>query len=735
MRYVYLALLWGFVTAYSAAASTPLRGRVVDAATGRALPGAMVVLPGAATATLSDSAGFFFLHLPPAARLLEVSSVGHRSKIVELGDVVIGAGLVVDLERKVIEVVDEIMVYGEKVSGHSLRHRAREQHATTDALLDGVAGVDMVRRANFALDPAIRGAHPGQVSVLIDGMKVFAACVDRMDPVTSYVETENLQKLEVAKGAFDLSQGQAVGGTINLVTQKPRFEHRLSGRAELGYESAAQHRYSRNMLNYARGDLALRSSFSYRKASDFKPGGQRALANTQYAKYNFKVDAVKKGKYQQITLGLLGDKAWDIGYPALLMDAPKAQSYIYSAEHLWTPVGRALDSAKTRLYFSRVDHWMGDESRDVSQREVMRDMHMPMFGKTRTLGVLENLLLAGRDYTLGIAFDFYYLSAFADMHMNSTLADVSPMYLLNLGDVRRYHLASAVDYNRALSKQLQWKTNIRLDVAKQELRDPVARRQHMATWGAAALDNRYLTPSVSSAIEYAWRAHTRFKLSLAHSARLPSQLESYGFFLFNPSDGYFYTGNSQLRVERSDQVELAVEYSDARRFFALSFYHNRMRDYIAGVVRESIFKDYANIANAYIYGAELSALMPLSRSLLLRSSASYTYGHNSDFDEPLPFMPPLQASFGLSYERERYGFDLSARLVDEQDRIAHQTTAEDKTPGFSVYDARAHISVAKSIELKLAVENIANDFYHEHLSVNNFPSPGRNISVALDFEL
>ncbi|NKB65837.1 MAG: TonB-dependent receptor [Candidatus Latescibacteria bacterium] len=731
MRFFRLALMLGLAVAVPAA-KAQVRGQVMELGSGRALPYATVQVLGTGAATFCDSDGFFSLELAPGSYSLEVSSIGHGTL---RRWVTVGAGmgpLLIGLERRTLELTNPVMVYG--VRAQTVGPTARRLQ-TTDVLLDQLEGVNMVRRANFALAPSIRGGQSGRVGLAIDGMKIFAACVDHMDPITSYVEAENLAQLEVAKGAFDLTQGQAISGTVNLVTQKATFARPFYGRTELGYESVSRHRYNRSVVNVAVANLALRGSFSYRRANDFRPGGRGAIDNTQFAKYNAKIDLSRRGEKHQIDLSVLGDTAWDIGYPALLMDATRAQSRLFSGEHTWTPSGGRLHWVRSRFYHSRVDHWMDDRRRDVSQRAVMRDMHMPMYGKTRTWGLLQRLLLAEADQSLELVVDFYQLGAFADMRMISTDAAVTPMYLLNLGAIQRRHLALAADYSRSLSKRLLGKINMRWDGARQDIHDPMGRRQLAAAWGNAALGRGYASLSLSAVLEYAWRPHTRFKLSLAQSARLPTHLENYGFFLFNPSDGFFYTGNPTLKSERSRQLEVGLEHEQGDRRLRIDLYYNRLAQYITGVVQEDIFKYYANIPAAYIYGGELSAVVPLPHQLQAAASASYTLGHNRTFAEPLPFIAPFERRLELSYRPGSHRLAVQTRWVSRQGRIAHLTTLEDRTPGFVVLGASARIALNAAVAVQLGVDNLLNRFYHEHLSVDNFPSPGRNITLALEASL
>jgi outer membrane receptor protein involved in Fe transport len=52
-------------------------------------------------------------------------------------------------------------------------------------------------------------------------MPVYSACVDKMDPVSAYVETENLDRLEIDKDGSNLNLGQQIGGAVNLIPETP----------------------------------------------------------------------------------------------------------------------------------------------------------------------------------------------------------------------------------------------------------------------------------------------------------------------------------------------------------------------------------------------------------------------------------------------------------------------------------------------------------------------------------
>ncbi|MBK9250096.1 MAG: TonB-dependent receptor plug domain-containing protein [Ignavibacteria bacterium] len=206
--------------------------------------------------------------------------------------------------------------------------------STIEAALQSEPSVALIRRANFALEPTLRGMSGGQIAITIDGMKMHAACVDKMDPITAYVEPENLRQLELSSGSSDLSTGQTQGGSLNLVTIKPSFYEGLTGNAELSASSNAPFGRVRGSVNYSLNNTAARGSFSVKRSGDYSAGGGRTIGNSGFEKENYKLDILQRlPAEQEISIGYIRDNARAIGYPALIMDATKTESNILSADY------------------------------------------------------------------------------------------------------------------------------------------------------------------------------------------------------------------------------------------------------------------------------------------------------------------------------------------------------------------------------------------------------------------
>ena len=72
--------------------------------------------------------------------------------------------------------------------------------ASVDEYMEKQGKMNLIKRGNYAWEPVINNMTTERTSVTIDGMKIFCACTDKMDPVSSYVEISNLSKIYIGSG-------------------------------------------------------------------------------------------------------------------------------------------------------------------------------------------------------------------------------------------------------------------------------------------------------------------------------------------------------------------------------------------------------------------------------------------------------------------------------------------------------------------------------------------------------
>ena len=108
---------------------------------------------------------------------------------------------------------------------------------------------------------------------------------------------------------------------------------------------------------------------------------------------------------------------------------------------------------------------------------------------------------------------------------------------------------------------------------------------------------------------------------------------------------------------------------------------------------------------------------------------SYTYGQNISNDEPLNSIPPFGGLLGLRWRLNQVWAELNSRFAMEQTRLSLEDQAdlripEGGTPAWYTLNLKFGANISKAVNLKVAVMNILDQNYREHLS--GFNAPGRN---------
>jgi iron complex outermembrane receptor protein len=106
----------------------------------------------------------------------------------------------------------------------------------------------------------------------------------------------------------------------------------------------------------------------------------------------------------------------------------------------------------------------------------------------------------------------------------------------------------------------------------------------------------------------------------------------------------------------------------------------------------------------------------------------------------LPGIPPLEFRLGIRIHEpqpsSRWGLELAARLVDDQDRVA-ASLLEQPTPGFTVWDLRGVWRCSDGLRAVAGIENLFDRNYQDHLDYRSplgvtVLEPGRNMYVGTE---
>jgi iron complex outermembrane receptor protein len=260
--------------------------------------------------------------------------------------------------------------------------------------------------------------------------------------------------------------------------------------------------------------------------------------------------------------------------------------------------------------------------------------------------------------------------------------------------------------------------------------------------------------NISGNISYVYYVNrTQWQFAFGRGVRTASMIERYINHFNIGVDPYEYVGNPYLDPEINYQIEVSVNRRFTKIYFGATLFYSFMKDYITAIVDDSLprkfmpkvppiyAKRFINVDNAMQTGFELYFNYDITNSLSFLSDLSYTYGQNIDFDEPLPQVAPLTAHLSLNYEKKIYWINFKSRLVDSQQRIS-ESFRETASPGFATFDLSSGIKPFKGMTIGVAILNIFDKAYYEHLnfSYNNSNSlrgrilePGRNFTIYLNY--
>lgn len=238
-----LGVVVGVVLAAPAArAQVPgeVRGRVVDARTGRPVPGARVeALDADAAGTAAEDGAFVLRGLPPGGHALRARALGYAPQDVAVAvangraEVVRVALVATALRLEAVRVAD--VATPAAAPGAAVFDRAaieRSGRRDVGELIQTTPGV-VVTQAGGPGAPtrvSIRGSSAGQVLVLVDGVPLNSTITGDAD--LSRLSLDAVERVTVLPGSQSARYGdRALGGVVLVETRRPAREASVGARA------------------------------------------------------------------------------------------------------------------------------------------------------------------------------------------------------------------------------------------------------------------------------------------------------------------------------------------------------------------------------------------------------------------------------------------------------------------------------------------------------------------------
>ncbi|MCX6140929.1 MAG: TonB-dependent receptor [Candidatus Kapabacteria bacterium] len=603
-----------------------------------------------------------------------------------------------------------------------------------------LGGLSLIQRANgFAGEASMLGLRGGQMNTSIDGMKIHAACVDKMDPSTAYIELDNLSSMDVSSDATDLRYGQNLGGSVNFSLKQPTLATSLSSIVSMSTESNAALRRFRVDLSGGTETLGLRAGYTMRSADNMRAGDGQYISLSGFTKHNVQVGGLwKLSDRDALSATFIADVASDVGYPALIMDTRKADALIGAIT--WRSAWSPSINTSAKLYANSVTHTMDDYDRPLSQiasRAFMPNMHMPMLGTTHVFGLLAEGSIASSDNLIRTVIDVTYLDARATMSMIPLDTSVSTMQMTNIGDARVATAGVSASWEHSIDCDLSVRVGTRVDVSSRTLADASFRSVLGGYYPGMSLDRTAVALSVNVGAFYTVAEGVQLWTVVARSERMPTHLEMYGFWLYDPQANIVTIGRPDLANEKALSLDIGSTFRTDDMKLSVSGSMRHIDNYIAPVPSTDVptqgqppTRYMGSIGGADLMGFNANATVSITPWCSMQASVLGTWGTGITINDPLPLIAPMQGMVRAVVGDPMLQGEIIVTAAVAQSRASRLILPEDNTASWARADVLLAWMPLSQLRIQFACTNLFDTFYHEHTSINNMPSRGRSLNVG-----
>lgn len=582
---------------------------------------------------------------------------------------------------------------------------------TAKALSDKVPSIDMSRRSGIANDIYIRGQKRDNIVVEVDGTKVCGACPNRMDPPTSHIVANQIDKIEVIEGPFDVTTFGALSGEVKVATKKPSKD--LQGSINLGFGAWNYHKFGAT-LSGGNDFIRMIATVSDESSDQYEDGDGNTLsqqidnyaalypANTELQGKKFKPEykdmpAYKKksamakafittAENQELRLSVTANRSDNVLYANTPMDAIYDDSNIYNIEYNINSIDENFKNMNIQYYHSDVDHPMGTNYRMASNNPMMGAMTNWLTTSMDGFKIKNTFDIRGHELILGLDTSKRNWEGHYEKLNNTVIMGNS--------------IDSTDTKDAALFVQLK-KSMGDFDVT-------LGGRYDDVTIDNQRFDSRHFSyGSANLLTTYNLNKEHKIFLGIGQASRVPDARELY----LVDKNSSVVIGNEDLKKVTNQEIDLGYETDN--QFFKLKakLFYSMLEDYIYYVKTTKTFTNF----DATLYGAEASASVYLGNAVTLDMSGSYKVGEK---DSPsateskyLADIAPLRGNIGVNYEYMNNSMATLEMQASDRWTKFDKINGEQEIAGWAVVNAKVKHAVNKKFDLTIGLNNIFDVTY------------------------
>ncbi|MFA5970951.1 MAG: TonB-dependent receptor [Lentimicrobiaceae bacterium] len=643
----------------------------------------------------------------------------------------------------------------------------------------------------------LRGMETNRILMVVDGVRMNNA-IYRAGHIQNVITIDPniLSRVEVVHGPGSVIYGSdAMGGVMHFYTRNPVLSTNgkvfTSGNAMLRYSSAANEFSQSYNINVGGKKIAALIGGSTKKIGDLREGSNRNSKYGDWGKrlyYAERIDGedvmtansnplVQKGsgysqydlfgkilfkptEYYALTLNMQFSNSSDIPrYDRLTEMSGTTLKY---AEWYYGPQTRALISLKNE--WLKPTNIYDNASVTAAYQNISEDRISRSFGKSKTKHQEETVHV------------FSLNADFLKKIFNKSELRYGLEGILNLVDSKAYNknvntaeitydaasrypdggdnmknFAAYASNNWEINEKLIFSQGIRFNYVSLEARYLQAMMDLIKFPFDATMTQDNTATNGSLGLVFMPGNGWRMATNLSTGFRAPNIDDLSKLNDSNSTDQLIIVPNPELKPENAYNAELTLgkTFGDflqleitgyytllANAFVTRPFLYNG-QDSIEFDGTLCAVQAMQNTEKAIIYGFEGNLLAQITKSLSLRSSLTYTYGHVKTEDVPLDHIPPMFGLTSIKLELSKFTGEFYARYnawkhikdysPSGEDNEAYATV--DGMPAWFTLNLRAGYQFNRNISLQAGIENILDKHYRNFAS--GISAPGINVFVTL----
>lgn len=661
------------------------------------------------------------------------------------------------------------------------------------ALLKNVPGISLYTGGGVSSLPVMHGLNDDRIKTVVDGMQITSACANHMNPALSYLDPNQVGRIDVMAGITPVSLGgDSIGGTIAVESAPPLFvgageKTRVGGQLATYYRSQGDAAGVAFSTALAGERFSLGYSGAIAHAGSYRDGRGDKVRSTQYETRNHALTFAARDADGLLTVKLGQQRMPYQGFVNQYMDLVDNRSDFINAGYLrdfgW-------GNLETRLYWQRVRHSM-----DFFSSEKTGTMPMQTRGKDIGYSLQLELPRGERD-TLRFGHDFhrFTLDDFWPPVPDSIM--MGPDTYENINNGRRERFGLFAQWEARWSSRWSTVFGIRDDLVRMNtgavrpynIQNPIP----MDMGGTGGMGMGMANPDAPAASAFNARSHARsdnhidltasarfdadqqttYEFGYARKTRSPNLYERYswgrgtmamtmiGWF----GDANAYVGNIDLKPETAHTLSATANWHDTARTLwevKITPYFTYVKDYIDvenigtfnPLMAMQVTRPQLQFSNrdAELYGIDLSGQAALWNNGsfgrgLLKGSLAWTRGVRVGSGENLYHIMPLNARVSLEQTIAGWTHTLEVEAVARKSKV-DPLRYEEQTGGYALVNLRSAY-LWHAVRVEAGFSNLFNQFYYLPLGgvdyadwkaegasgpFGSVPGAGRSLDVGLTY--